>query len=174
MKPSECLAAGMLILSAFGAASGPAGAETRLTDFDGQWRGIGQDRDLPFETMQQTICQTTNSADLRRLDSVTVCKGDAGLDKVIQLTITLSGETFSGNLTQKSTLRGDDTSVSVLNGSVSGHKTDNTAIFQVSFPGLVPNAVVLLRLISPSSYSMKATTLGIALMDVTFNRAITR
>jgi hypothetical protein len=174
MKPSERLAAGLLILSAFGTAPCPAGAETRLTDFDGQWLGSGQDRDLPFEPMQQTSCQTTNSADLRRLSSVTVCKGDAGLDKLIQLTITLSGETFSGTLTQKSTLRGDDTFVSVLNGSVSGHKTDNTATFQVNFPGLVPNAIVMLRLISPSSYSMKATTLGSALMDVTFTRAIAR
>jgi hypothetical protein len=174
MKPSVRLAAGMLVLSVFGTAPCSAGAETRLTDFDGQWYGSGQDRDLPFEPMQQTSCQTTNSADLRRLSSLTVCKGDAGLDKVIQLTITLSGETFSGTLTQRSTLRGDDTSVSVLNGSVSGYKTDNTATFQVSFPGLVPNAIVLLRLISPSSYSMKATTLGSALMDVTFNRAVIR
>ena len=108
------------------------------------------------------------------MKSMTVCKGEAGLDKVIQLTITLSGETFSGNLTQKTTMRGDDTSVSVLNGSVSGHKIDNTATFQVSFPGLVPNATVILRLISPSSYSMKAATLGSAMMDVTFNKTVAR
>ena len=83
-------------------------------------------------------------------------------------------ETFAGDLTQRTTLRGDETSASVLNGSVSGHRTDNTATFQVSFPGLVPNALVTLRLISPSSYAMKATTLGSTLMDVTFSRAVAR
>ena len=174
MMPCKGLAAGMLILSIFGTAPCPAGAESRLTDFDGQWLGSGQDRDSPLAPMQQTSCQTTNNADLRRMSSVTICKGDAGLDRVVQLTIALNGETFSGNLTQKTTMRGDDASASVLNGSVSGHKTDNTATFQVSFPGLVPNVVVILRLISPSSYSMKATTLGGALMDVIFNRAVTR
>jgi hypothetical protein len=174
MRLSECLAAGTLILLASGIASYPAGAETKLTDFDGQWQGSGKDRDLPFESMQQTSCQTTINADLRRMNSITICNGDAGLDKIIQLTITLSGEVFSGNLTQKTTMRGDDKSVSVLNGSVSGHKTDDTASFQVSFPGLVPNAAVTLRLISASSYSMQATTLGSTLMDVTFNRAVKR
>jgi hypothetical protein len=174
MKPSECLAAAMLILSACGTALGPAGAETKLTDFDGQWQGSGKDRDLPFETMQQTSCQTTVNADLIRMSSTTICNGDAGLDKIIQLAIILSGEAFSGNLMQKTTMRGDDKSVSVLNGSVSGHKTDNIATFQVSFPGFLPNAAVTLRLINPSSYSMQATTLGSTLMDVTFNRVVKR
>jgi len=173
MKPSECLAAGLLFLLASGALF-PAGAETKLSDFDGQWQGSGKDRDLPFESMQQTSCQTTVTADLRRMSSVTICNGEAGLDKIIQLAITLSGEAFAGNLTQRTTMRGDDGSVSVLSGSVSGRKTDNTAIFQVSFPGFLPNAEVTLRLISPSSYSMQATTLGSTLMDVTFNRAVKR
>ena len=174
MKPSECLAAAMLILSAWGAASGPAGAETKLSDFDGQWQGSGKDRDLPFEAMQQTSCQTTITADLVRMSSTTICNGDAGLDKIIQLAIILSGVEFSGNLMQKTTMRGDDKSVSVLNGSVSGRKTDNTATFQVSFPGFLPNAAVALRLISPSSYSMQASTLGSTLMDVTFTRVVKR
>ena len=174
MKLSECLAAAMLILSAWGAASGSAGAETKLSDFDGQWQGSGKDRDLPFEAMQQTSCQTTVNADLVRMSSTTICNGDAGLDKIIQLAIILSGEAFSGNLMQKTTMRGDDKSVSVLNGSVSGRKTDNTATFQVSFPGFLPNAAVTLRLINPTSYSMQATTLGSTLMDVTFTRAVKR
>ena len=174
MKPSQGLAAGILILLVSGAVLYPARAETKLTDFDGQWQGSGQDRDLPFESMQRTSCQMTINADLRRMNSVTICSGEAGLDKIIQLAITLSGETFSGNLTQKTTMRGDETSVSVLNGSVSGRKTDNTATFQVSFPGLIPNAEVTLKLISPSSYSMRATTLGSALMEVTFNKAVKR
>jgi hypothetical protein len=174
MKLSGWLAAGSLIFSACGVAYGPAGAETKLSDFDGQWQGSGQDRDLPFEAMQQTSCQTTINADLRRMSSTTICNGDAGLDKIIQLAITLSGEAFSGNLMQKTTMRGDDKSVSVLNGSVSGHKTDNTATFQISFPGFLPNATVALRLISPSSYSMQASALGSTLMDVTFTRAVKR
>jgi hypothetical protein len=173
-KLSACLAVGILVLSASAAAFCPARAETKLTDFDGQWQGTGKDRDLPFESMQQTNCQTTVNADFRRMNSITICNGDAGLDKVIQLAITLSGEAFAGSLTQRTTMRGDEASASVLSGSVSGRKTDNTAIFQVTFPGLLPNAEVTLRLISPSSYSMRATTLGSTLMDVTFIRAIKR
>jgi hypothetical protein len=138
MKPSEGLAAAMLILSAWGAASGPAGAETKLSDFDGQWQGSGKDRDLPFEAMQQTSCRTTVNADLVRLSSTTICNGDAGLDKIIQLAIILSGEAFSGNLMQKTTMRGDDKSVSVLNGSVSGRKTDKHRDLPSQFSGLSP------------------------------------
>jgi hypothetical protein len=167
----KCLAVGTLVLAAAGALR-PAGAETKLTDFDGLWQGSGWDRDLPFESMQQTSCQNTVIADLRRMTSITICNGQAGLDKTIQLAITLSGEAFSGNITQRTTMHGDEASASVLTGSVSGHKTDNTATFQISFPGFIPNAAVTLRLISPTSYSMQATTLGSLLMDVTFNRAI--
>jgi hypothetical protein len=167
----KCLAVGTFILAISGALR-PAGAETTLTDFDGLWQGSGKDRDLPFESMQQTSCQTTVNADLRRMSSITICNGQAGLDKTIQLAVTLSGEAISGTITQRTTMHGDEASASVLAGSVSGHKTDNTATFQISFPGFIPNATVTLRLISPTSYSMQASTLGSLLMDVTFNRAI--
>jgi hypothetical protein len=170
-KLLKCLAVGTFVLAVSGALR-PVGAETKLSDFDGLWQGSGKDRDLPFEAMQQTSCQTTVNADLRRMSSTTICNGQAGLDKTIQFAITLSGEAFSGNITQRTTMHGDEASASVLTGSVSGHKTDNTATFQISFPGLIPNAAVTLRLISPTSYSMQATTLGSLLMDVTFNRVI--
>jgi hypothetical protein len=174
MKLARHLAVAIVILSGAEIASFPADAETKLTDFNGIWQGSGKDRNSPFEPLQQTSCHATINADLRRMDSRIACNGDAGLSKIIQLTITLDGDAFSGNLTQRTAMDGDNTSVSVLNGSVSGHKTDDTAQFQVRFPGLVPNVAVTLKLNSPFSYSMQAMTLGIVLMDVTFTEATKR
>ena len=120
--------------------------------------------------MQRTSCQATINANLTRMSTKIVCNGDAGLTKIVQMSINLAGDTFSGNLTQTATTRGNSASASVLNGSVSGHKTDNTANFKVSFPGLTPSVEVTLKLNSPSSFSMQAATLGGALTDVTYNR----
>jgi hypothetical protein len=58
-----------------------------------------------------------------------------------------------------------------VKGSVLGRKTEDTAVYQVRFPGLVPpSATVNLKLNSPSSYSMYVTSLGLTVMDVVFNR----
>ena len=172
MKLADRVTWWMLILLASGLGLRTADAETKLTDFNGTWQGGGTDRNTPFEATQQTKCNATVSADLHRMNTNISCNGAAGLTKVIQLSITLAGDgdAFSGVLTQKATIRGDSSNATVLNGSVAGQKTDKTASFKVSFPGLTPSVNVTLTLNNPSSFSMQATTLGGGLMDVTFNR----
>jgi len=168
MKLAAPIVAGALI--GFATAAGTARAETKLTDFNGSWQGGGNDRNTPFESLQRTRCNATITADLHRMGTAIVCNGVAGLTKVIQLNIALdAGDTFTGDLSQKATWRGNAPSETVLKGSVAGQKTDKTANFRVSFPGLTPSVDVTLVLNSPGSFSMRATTIGGELMDVTFN-----
>jgi hypothetical protein len=150
----------------------PVVAETKLTYFNGTWHGSGTDRNSFLESSQQTTCRTIVRADLRRMRSEMDCEGHAGLRKVVHLTIALNGDQFTGELTQTTTMRGHNVSASVLQGSVLGRKTDDMAAFQVQFSALVPSVNVTLKLNNPSSYSMRVTTLGFTLMDVTFNRSI--
>jgi hypothetical protein len=164
------IAHGFLLLLAPVLLCGPAAAETKLTDFNGAWQGAGVDRNTPFESTQQTSCHAAITADLRHMKTVITCHGVAGLDKVVQLIITLtSDDAFTGTLTQKATTRGSSSETN-LEGSVTGHKTDKNADFRVSFPGLTPSVDVALALNNPSSFSMRATTIGGQLMNVTFNR----
>jgi len=168
MKLAARIVTGALIV--FASAAGTARAETKLTDFNGSWQGGGNDRNTPFESMQRTRCNATINADLHHMGTAIVCNGVAGLTKVIQLSITLAaGDTFTGDLSQKATLRGNASSETILKGSVAGQKTDKTANFRVSFPGLTPSVDVTLVLNNPVSFSMRATTIGGELMDVTFN-----
>jgi hypothetical protein len=169
MKLFDCIPAAILALL-IGALASRAVAETKLTDFNGAWRGKGTDRNVPFELAQPTNCRANIKADLRRMSASIVCNGAAGLNKAIRLDITLAGDAFSGKLTQKASTRGDSASASVLEGSVSGHKTDTSANFIVSFSGLTPNVTVTLNLKGQSSFSMHARTLGSDLMDIVFNR----
>ena len=151
-----------------------ASAEIKLTDFNGMWSGSGKDRNSPLESLQQTSCQTRVQADLRRMKSKTVCDGQAGLHKEIVLSITLDGNRITGDLSQRTTVRGSD--AFERKGSVLGQKVEDTASYQVRFPGLVPIvATVDLKLLSQSSYSMHVTCcLGVTMMDVVFNRTARR
>jgi hypothetical protein len=155
------------------AAPYPVSAEIKLTDFNGMWSGSGKDRNKPWESLQQTSCQTTVQADPRRMKSNTVCNGEAGLHKKIELWIMLDGNRISGDLSQSTTVRGAPEPV--LKGSVLGQKAEDTASYQVRFPGSLPSATVDLKLLSPSSYSMHVTCcLGFTMMDVVFNRTARR
>jgi hypothetical protein len=145
-------------------------ADPNFMDFNGAWQGSGTDRDLPFETTQRTSCRATVDANLRTMNSLMSCSGDAGLRKDIRLNIILDGDAFAGSLTQKATTPG--TSVTVLDGSVYGHVTNTTADFRVDFPGLMPKVTVTLRRDSASSFSMQASVWGAVLMDVTFDRTV--
>ncbi len=172
MKLAPRFAVATLILLALGPALDCARAETKLTDFNGTWQGDGTDRNTPFESTQRTKCNATINADLHHMGTSIVCNGVAGLTKLIQLNITLAaGDAFSGDLTQKATLRGSASSETVLRGSVSGKKTDKTANFRVTFPGLTPSVDVALTLINTGTFSMRATTFVGELMDVTFSKA---
>ena len=174
MSDSGLLRAAVAATLIWWIAPSPASAETKLTDFVGDWHGSGTDRNSPLETTQQTRCQVTVRADLRRLTSETNCNGQAGLRKRFGLAIVLDGDQFTGTASQTSTLRGDGRAAKVRNGSVSGRKTEDTADFEVKFSGLTPNARVVLKLFTPSSYSMQISSLGITLTDVVFHRTGTR
>jgi hypothetical protein len=144
-----------------------ADVQIKLTGFNGMWRGSGTDQSWLFDK-QGASCKTTIQSDLSHLLSNTVCDGQEGLHKVIDLSVTLDGDQFTGTLTQSASVR--RSAASVLRGSVSGHKTEDTAVFQVQFPGWLPSATVNLKLNSPSSYSMHVTRLGLPVMEVVFNR----
>jgi hypothetical protein len=145
-----------------------AAAETKLIDFNGEWRGNGTDRNTPLESTQPTNCRMRIQADLRHMNSETTCIGQAGLHKVLRLTITLDGDRFTGDASQTSTAA--NSAAKVLNGTVIGHKADETASLNVRFPGLTPSATVVLRRLDPSTFNMNIASLGLTLMDVTFNR----
>jgi hypothetical protein len=151
-----------------GLAAAPLHAQTKLTDFSGEWHGSGTDRNSPIESTGPTVCRMMVQADDRRMTSETRCDSKAGLRKVLHLTIVLDGEAIKGQASQTSTPRGRATAD--MSGSVTGQKTGDAATLTVRFPGLTPNATVLLRRPDLSSFTMTVFSVGFTLMDVTFRR----
>ena len=76
----------------------PAGAETKLTDFNGSWHGHGTDRNTPFESRQDTRCRAAISATVTKMNTAITCNGASDLNKAIHLDIVLSGNAFTGTL----------------------------------------------------------------------------
>ena len=132
------------------------GAVTALTEYS-------------LEATQPTSCRMRIQVDLRQLSSETTCIGQAGLHKVLRLTITLDGDQFTGDASQTSTVANG--AANVLTGTVVGQKADEMASLQVQFPGLTPRATVVLRRLDPSTFTMNITSLGLTLTNVTFDRA---
>lgn len=149
-----------------------AAAETRLTDFNGEWHGIGQDRESLLQSLQDTICRNSIRADLKRMQTEMTCIRKSGVSKRVRLTVLLEGDQFSGEIMQKTTQPSNEDDV--INGTIVGQKTEKSANFRVTWQGATPNTAVDLRLNTPTSYSMKVTALGITVMDVTFNRVVDR
>jgi hypothetical protein len=154
-----------------------AGAETKLTEFNGIWRGIGTDRSSPFDG-QRTNCQNTIRAHPSDLSSHMICHGQAGLHKVIDLQVTLNGDQCTGTLSQNTSGEGRGAPCrSELKGSVSGRRVGDTASFQVEFPeGVCSHATVDLEFNgSRRSYHLRVTTRLLiftgTVMDVNFTRA---
>jgi hypothetical protein len=148
-----------------------AAAETKLSEFNGEWRGSGTDRSTPFNA-QPTNCRMKVQADLSHMTSETTCIGQAGLHKVLRLTIALDGAQFTGDASQTSTVTSG--TAEVLHGTVIGHKGDEVASMEVRFSGITPNATIALRRLDPSTFNMHITSLGLTLTDVTFNKAMNR
>ena len=148
----------------------PAGAETKLTEFNGQWLGSGTDRDTPLASAQPTRCQTRVSADLTHMTSNMECNGDAGLNKRVHLSISFTGNKFTGSAEQISVVRGSGATPKRRAGTVIGERTDDKAEFEIKFSGLTPNAHVVLQLTSPTSYTMSISALGATLTKVDFRR----
>ena len=152
----------------------PAGAETKLTEFTGLWRGSGTDRDTPLATAQPTQCQTRVTADLTHMTSNMECNGEAGLNKRVLLSVAFTGNQFTGTAEQTSIVRGSHAAPTRRVGSISGSRTGDTAAFEVRFPGLTPNANVVLELTSPTSFAMRISSLGVTLTKVDFRRPAAR
>jgi hypothetical protein len=57
----------LLAIIALLAFTAGAAAETKLTDFNGEWRGSGQDRDTPLQSLQPTTCQNAVRATPQRM-----------------------------------------------------------------------------------------------------------
>jgi hypothetical protein len=149
-----------------------AAAETKLTDFNGEWRGSGQERDSPLQYLQATTCRNIIRASAKRMQSEMTCESKSGGSKLIRMTVTLEGDQLTGKIMRRATQpgRGD----AVLRGAVSGKKTDKSANLLVRWQGATPNTTVHLKLNTPTSYSMQATALGITMMDLTLNRIAER
>lgn len=168
-SPFTNFGVGIAVMVAVWSSVSNVGAETALSDFSGAWNGEGTDRSTPFETAQRTVCKMLVRADLRHMTGITHCIGQYGLSKMLRLTITLDGDQFSGVASQTSTTRG---STKTLSGSVIGRKTADAAAFQIQFPGLTPNAEVVLARVGPSAFSMRVTSLGFTLTDLIFRQPI--
>jgi hypothetical protein len=152
----------------------PAAAETKLTELSGQWLGSGTDRDLPFATAQPTQCYTRVTADPNHMTSDTECNGKAGLNKRVRLSITFASKKFTGTVEQTSTVRGSGGEPTRYAGRVTGTRTNDTMEFVVRFSGLMPNAHVVLKLTSPTSFTWRTSTLGATLTAVEFHRPAAR
>jgi hypothetical protein len=148
----------------------PAGAETRLTEFNGQWLGSGTDRDTPLATPQPTRCHTRVTADLTHMTSNMECNGNAGLHKRVRLSIAFTGNKFTGTTEQISVVRDGGAAPKRRAGAVVGVRTGDKSEFEVKFSGMTPNAHVVLELTSPTSYAMTISVLGSILTKVDFHR----
>ena len=145
-----------------------AAAETRLTDFNGEWRGTGQDRDFPLQSLQATTCRNAVRATPQRMHIEMTCERKSGVRKTTRMNVTLQGDQLNGRINQRTSEPGKQDVV--IGGDVSGKKTDNSADLTVSWKGPRPSTSVNLQLNNPASYSMKVTALGMTFMDASFSR----
>jgi hypothetical protein len=149
-----------------------AAAETKLTDFNGEWRGSGQDRDSPLQSLQDTSCRNAVRATPQRMHIEMTCERGSGVRKTVQMNVTLQGDQLTGRINQRISQPGKEDAV--IGGTLAGKKSDGSANLTVSWKGPTPNTSVNLKLDTPTSYSMKVTALGLTFMDATFIRTSER
>lgn len=148
----------------------PAAAEFKLSGLNGEWEGIGRERGSPLEPAQQVICRATIRSDASRMASEMECRGQEGLQRVSRLAIALEGDSISGSLDQTITNAGSYAPPMRLKGSISGRRSGDDALLQVSFPGLTPSGTVIFRSLSADSYIIRASSLGIVMTEVTYRK----
>ena len=148
----------------------PAAAEFKLSGLNGEWEGIGRERGSPLEPAQQVICRATIRSDASRMASEMECRGQEGLQRVSRIAIALEGDSISGSLDQTSTNAGNRAPPMRLKGSISGRRSGDDALLQVSFPGLTPSGTVIFRSLSADSYIIRASSLGIVMTEVTYRK----
>ena len=149
-----------------------AAAETKLTEFNGEWRGSGQERDSPLQYLQATSCRNVIRASPKRMQSEMTCERKSGGSKLIRMTVMLEGDELTGRITRRAMQPGREDAV--IRGTVSGKTTDKSANLLVRWQGATPNTAVDLKLNTATSYSMQATALGMTMMDLTLNRLAER
>ncbi|HET7681257.1 MAG TPA: hypothetical protein VFK79_14125 [Xanthobacteraceae bacterium] len=143
-------------------------AETKLTDFNGEWSGTGQDRDSPLQSLQDTSCRNAVRATAQRMRIEMTCERKSGVRKTVRMNVTLQGDQLTGRINRRISQPGKEDSV--IGGMLSGTKSDSSANLTVSWKGPTPSTSINLKLETPTSYSMKVTALGLTFMDATFNR----
>ena len=161
---------GSIAVTALLASAVNVAAETKLSEFNGSWRGAGTDRNSPLESAHPTTCQMQIRADLTHLSSTTRCKREGGFAKVLNFSVKLDGDQLTGTAGQTSVAKPGAEAES-LNGKVDGTKADDEANLTIRFPGLMPNASLVLKRTAPSTFSMVIASTGITLTDVVFHRA---
>jgi hypothetical protein len=161
------LAAVTYIALAMGAA-----AETKLTDFNGEWSGTGQDRDSPLQALQDTTCRNAVRATPKRMHIEMTCERGSGVRKTVRMNVTLQGDRLIGRINQRISQPGKEDAV--IGGTLAGKKGNGSANLTVSWKGPTPSTMVSLNLDTATSYSMKVTALGLTFMDATFKRTSER
>jgi hypothetical protein len=104
----------------------------------------------------------------RDLNSTSRCDGAEGLRKRLRMSVSFAGNDFTGTVETSSRL--PDSKPVLRAGKITGRRNGDRAEFTVRFPGLTPNAYVILELTSPDTLAMKVTTLGATLTEVTYRR----
>ncbi len=146
----------------------PAAAETPLPALNGDWTGSGKDRETPMQTLQPAKCRMQITATSARLVSSSDCDSVGGLQKRLKMTVTFTGNDFTGTVEQWS--KQANAEPTTRTGRVTGRRTGDRAELTAIFPGLIPNAYVTLELTSAASMAMHVTALGATLTDVTYKR----
>lgn len=149
-------------------ASGPAGAEMKLSEYAGEWSGSGTNRDSPFESMYKTSCRSKIRSDQHHMIIEMVCSGPSG-QKTMHIQMAFDGNRITGELVQ--THSAPQQQPVVRKGSVTGRKLADSAEMQVQFSAFMSGTAKFIA-INPSSYSLQVTAMGVSLMDVTFKRVV--
>jgi hypothetical protein len=150
-------------------AHGPAGAESSMSQLEGEWSGSGTERDTPFQSMQKITCQSKIRADDRRMSNEIVCTTQSGGRKTTHTQVTLEGSRLTGSVVQTRTLPGEP--MQSRKGTVRGARTGNASVTEVQFPGLMtPTAKSHFTVHDASSYSIRVEAMGAVMMDVKFKR----
>src|SRR3954470_8691515 len=85
-----------------------AAAESKLTDFNGEWRGAGQDRDSPLQSLQDTACQNAVRATPQRMTIEMTCARKSGVRKTVRMNLMLEGGQLSGRINQRTSEPGKE------------------------------------------------------------------
>lgn len=153
----------------FAIVTAPPAPASEFNDYNGAWQGSGTDRNSPLETAENTRCTMRVNADKTHSSTTTSCRAE-NFSKSVRMNLTLdAGDRLTGTVTQTVT-RSGAAAPETLSGSVTGTRVGETLNLHVRLPGLTPNADIVVSG-NPTSFSMRVSSHGFSLMDVTFRRS---